>query len=361
MARIRGMLAGLGPYLLVSAILTSAAPSQTPPAEPPPVALELAPPIARIGQSSAVTVLNVSPDGRRVGIGRANGEVEIWDTLSRQTAMRRNFDGRVVVALSPDLETVATLLRRQATLVPRQYGIEIWELKSGDLRHTLQRKDGLMVLATSFSPDGETLAVAVGQFYFGGVHLWDLRNGRLRRELEEIADDIGTTCGVTSVTFSPDGSVVYANDILSAKHHLNGVVGLWDTPTGKWRASLNGGKNSWSWFSLAVSADQAKLAVIDRGKARLWDLGTATLIRELELSTDVREGRAESRANPYSGYWTDRELSVEFSPDGKLLATSNGTVEVWDVATGSRKLMINLEIRGSQSCYCSVNFWAKSV
>ena len=113
-------------------------------------------------------------------------------------------------------------------------------------------------------------------------------------------------------------------------------MGLWDTDTGKWQTSLTGEENPAAWKSLSVSPDEKTVAVIDRKKVRLLSLDTRAQRSELELSVRVRQ----SRVIPYSGFWTDRELDLAFSPEGDLLATSNGTVEVWDVTSGKRRLTL---------------------
>ena len=127
-----------------------------------------------------------------------------------------------------------------------------------------------------------------------------------------------------------------ATKVSSSARDSVSVVGLWDARTGKWQASLTGEKNPAWWKSLSVSQDGGILAVIDRNKVRLWDLEKKALRREMELSGNLRE----SSVSPYSGFWTDRELCAAFSPDGDLLATSNGTVEVWDLTSGKRRLTL---------------------
>ena len=71
--------------------------------------------------------------------------------------------------------------------------------------------------AIAFSPDGRMLAT-------GGVdplvHLWDVRTGKLIRELEQ---DVGGA--VCSLEFSPDGRIL-------AVSGGEAVASLWDVATG---------------------------------------------------------------------------------------------------------------------------------
>jgi WD40 repeat protein len=100
--------------------------------------------------------------------------------------------------------------------------VQLWDLASGELRHTVTGDSGLMTSAT-FSPDGRTLAVASAE---GTARLWDTATGVLVHTL------IGHAGAVNSVGFSPDGRTV-------ATAGADGTVRLWDASTGQIRHTLN--------------------------------------------------------------------------------------------------------------------------
>jgi WD40 repeat protein len=204
--------------------------------------------------------------------------------------------------------------------------------------------------AVAFSPDGESIAV-VG--YAPIICLWDLS----RQSATAIAFPVQKA---TRVIFSPDGKslavasqldgTVFLCDLVTRRqrmvlHHPSPVVTIAFSPDGGWLATTM--KDDWSillWdlstgsrhvlqkdgpgpvSSLAFSPDGTALASarLWENHVRLWDLGT-------------REERRVfvGHARPVN--------SIAFSPDGSLLATAanDGTLGLWIVATGRRRLSLN--------------------
>ena len=109
----------------------------------------------------------------------------------------------------------------------------------------------------AFSPDGRTLAT-------GGadplVHLWDVRTGKLLRELEQ---NVGNA--VWSLEFSPDGSVL-------AISGGDPYASLWDVATGEQLGPRLGGVGSRE-ATIDLSPDGRRLLMTHGdGKGAVWDV-----------------------------------------------------------------------------------------
>jgi WD40 repeat protein len=109
----------------------------------------------------------------------------------------------------------------------------------------------------AFSPDGSTLAT-------GGadplVHLWEVRTGKLVRELEQ---NVGNA--VWALEFSPDGSVL-------AISGGDPYASLWDVATGEQLGPRLGGVGSRE-ATVDMSSDGRRLLMTHGdGRGAIWDI-----------------------------------------------------------------------------------------
>ena len=171
------------------------------------------------------------------------------------------------------------------------------------------------VSSVAFSPDGTLLASGSDFFYPAPremlVRLWDVASQR------EVARLEGHTWFVRSVAFSPDGTL-----LASGSDELK----LWNVATREEIANLYGGAY------VAFSPDGATLAAGGGSTdvVYLWDVPTRELVATL--------GGYEWQIN-----------AVAFSPDGTLLATGSGheiegegAVKLWDVESQSNIAIFEL-------------------
>ena len=175
------------------------------------------------------------------------------------------------------------------------------------------------VSSVSFSPDGSVLASASLD---KTVKLWRVADGGLIRTLTGHSDY------VYSVSFSPDGSVL-------AGASSDKTVKLWRVADGGLIRTLEGHSDEVS--SVSFSPDGSVLASGSwrGGTIKLWRVADGGLIRTL------------------TGH-SDYVYSVSFSPDGSVLAgaSSDKTVKLWRVADGG--LIRTLE--GHSDGVASVSF-----
>jgi WD40 repeat protein len=215
--------------------------------------------------SGEVKSLAFSPDGLTLAAGTSSGTVTVWDVASR--SLRRgplqvapadadvgvtfSADGSVLatsafdgvklwdaatgaaigsvgygpsaggVAFSPTAPLIALVREGGFRSDARDEIADIWDVTRRSLLRTMHVGPGdqryLVGQAVDFSPDGRTLATGgIG----ANVHLWDVRTGKLVRELEQ---NVG---GVLTLDFSRDGS------ILAMSGEGEPFASLWDVATG---------------------------------------------------------------------------------------------------------------------------------
>jgi WD40 repeat protein len=185
--------------------------------------------------------------------------------------------------------------------------IHLWQVST--FRQILSLKGHeSWVWSVSFSPDGQTLASSSQDCT---IKLWDTRTGQCLRTLQ------GGESIIRSVELSPDGKTL-------ASGHGDATVRLWDVSTGECLKTLQGHDRSvWSvTFNPVRGASPEETGRIlasssDDQTVKLWDVHTGACIKTLSGHT--------------SWVW-----SVSFSPDGQTLASSDDRmVKLWDVPTGA--------------------------
>ncbi|HWN95158.1 MAG TPA: WD40 repeat domain-containing protein, partial [Methylomirabilota bacterium] len=121
-----------------------------------------------------------------------------------------------------------------------------------------------------------------------------------------------------SVAFSPDGK------LLASGGHLDGTVRLWQIPRAR-ASSLQQPRTNEFW-RVAFSPESRLLAVaaID-ASVHLFDAVTEELVATLKPTNNLTD---------VSLSWEVRDLPLDFSRDGRLLAAGNGNhrATIWDVA-----------------------------
>lgn len=283
------------------------------------------------GHRSKVSSLRFSPDSRFVAASSHDSSlVMLWDARTHRRLATLDGHERPVqsVAFSPDARTLATSsfidgttrlwsvpTHRQLasidagagwarfspdgrTLVTSGFQSSSMQLVDVRTHRRLGTLDAIdkSIHSVTFSPDGNTLALASGN---GRLRLWDLGRRSLTATL------VGHTDKVQSVSFTPDGTTLVSSDDA-------GAVMVWDVRTHRRLTTLTG--HTGVVWSAVVSPDGKTLATAgDDRVIRLWDIET------------------HRYSAMYAGH-TGVVNSAFFSPDGNTLVTSSSdlTVRLWD-------------------------------
>ncbi|MEV0401914.1 protein kinase [Actinoallomurus sp. NPDC050550] len=244
----------------------------------------------------------ISPDGKLVAFGGESGMIRVYDTASHKLRWR----------FRPSSE---------------QY---------------------LDTYALAFSPDGQTLAVAIDK-----VTLWDIP-GHKHRQLDDFGDAVGTlqfsadgrtltalgmggkfgTWNVGTGTYTPAGAIALPNDgdvcdtALSANGRYaacgysnfggnddDGIV-VWDIENNQQMAAW---PNSPWEYGLTLSPDGKKVLFSDEDKpVQVWDVASHRQTGSLAVEVSSSKN------------------ALAFSPDGSRLAVpdpdTDGVIQIWDVS-----------------------------
>jgi len=170
----------------------------------------------------------------------------------------------------------------------------------------------------AFTPDGKTLA-SNGT---SGIKLWDVATGTEMRTID--------TAGI-SIIFSSDGMTLVSTSGSWIGH--DGTVEWWDVTTGKLLRKLEG------FGSVTLSPDLKTLA------SETWERGYQTItLYSMETGAKLFNLPVRKVNDPHAPFELLEHAvnSVSFSFDGSTLAVvDSSSIELWDIAKGSRVRTIN--------------------
>jgi RNA polymerase sigma factor (sigma-70 family) len=286
----------------------------------------------RLCQGDNVEAAVFSHDGKMLASsGDYRGEhnfIRLWD-LSSGKELRRFPGESHDLAFSPDSRLFAASREfSELCLWNVSTGKQLWcwDVKA---EPRAPNESAPKFYGIAFSPDGKTLAVALGD---KTVRLIETITGKERQRLKDNA---------TNVAFAPDGKS------LACYHFMGKTVSLWNWAEAKKQHTLSHPEASIS--SLAFSPSGRQLAVKPEfvNKIFLWDTATERERRQVPaagISHCLRftpDGKSLSTGDWSFDLATAKDTRVEgwdrgiaLSPDCRRWArTLLGSLRVWDTAT----------------------------
>jgi RNA polymerase sigma factor (sigma-70 family) len=305
------------------------------------------------GHVMAVSTLAFLPDGKTLASGSWDGSIRLWDTTTGKELrqMQGYLNTITSIAVSKDGKMLASGSWDRI--------VRLWDVAKGEERQPTQgNKSGLWAVA--ITPDGRRVATGGEE---GVVRLWDASSGKEILRLIEpglilppggggtlrliVGDDLQFSADGKIVTV-PSGFALGRWNVETGKQiqqkHYQPAQGLYPTPDGKFVIGRDGEGNfllmdaatgkkirqfkaSQRNFISAVSPDSKYLACgspEENGTVVVWEMATG-------------KERCRCKGAPHIAY------ALVFSPDGKHLAGSTSNMQVfqpensiylWDAATG---------------------------
>jgi RNA polymerase sigma factor (sigma-70 family) len=295
--------------------------------------------------AGSVWSMAFAPDGKTLAVNC--GCIQLWDmgtcTQLLVDLARAGHSMEVdSLAVSPDGRVLASACYGEGTLC-------LWSTTTGKLLH---RMPGYKIACrhTCFSPDGEL--VASGGID-GFLHLWETATGKERRRfpIEELKPEGGWQF-VDALALSSDGKQLVAVTRGSQSCQVN----IWDTITGKLlkRRKVEDDGSSFTPNASGITARTPEgMAIHDTASGKeLVRIAGALDLDRIKFSADSKLLAAVHRQEAAGGATvvsvaeaatgseilrieTLRVHILAFSPDSRILATSDGdVVSLWEMATG---------------------------
>jgi WD40 repeat protein len=285
------------------------------------------------GHEGWLTSLAFTRDGKRIISSSWDGTAKLWDVSRDHEAIRLMANqgplDSISIAFSPDSKRIASNTDGMTKVWDANACVELMTLH-GPVTG-FQGKVSIV-----FSPDGGLIGATIPG---GMIKVWNAETSAevitLRAPGQQVWD----------LAFSPDNKRIAGASV--TLDQARGVIKIWDISNGKEIMALPL-EEFLMPFSVAFSPDGKYLSsglyvvpnrqggfVKERGAVKVWDASSGTEVRTMT-----------SEDGPV--------LCVEFSPDGKLIASGNHivTAKVWDVATGAELVTLN----GHDGAVCSIAF-----
>lgn len=281
-----------------------------------------------VGAAGQVTGVGILPDGKTIVSGQRSGVIAVWDAITGSLKKAIPIPDHQVSALvlSPDGKTLAAALPwKTFTLTMEEKGetserIDLFDTTTWMARRTLSSSGPSGFDSLAFSPDSHLLAASAHD----AVLLWDAASG-------EPKPLPGRFILQNGLAFSPSGTLFAVGE--------NGIP-VYDLPAfvKRERELGIGGNHNWPVFT----ADSKTLITANEsGELEFWKV----------------EGVDQDRSHPTFAKMQHPApiMAIAVSSDGQWIASGDrdGTIFVWDAATGEKKATL----LGHHGPVSSLQFW----
>lgn len=333
------------------------------------------------GHRSAVLAVHLSGDGTWLVSGSSDETVKIWDLSAKK--LRHTLKGH-----EDEVLAVLVSLDQQTVWSASQSEIRQWHLETGELLQTITQGDAPIAIASeilasshegsriklwhrntcqlqsiyygfpslsalNISPVGQILACGDSD---GDTKILDLRTGKLLHILaghQETVWAIAMPHSRTLATASEDGTIHIWR---VAQQEEGETMKNNPIPHTRWSCvyTLSGHSDCISGVALTPDA-QTLASGSEDGTIRLWNPYTGTLLQTLEGDRDgvysvaihpngsllASSGHFDHSIKVWDLstqdllYTLDGFGSLAMSADGRILVSSGGGIDLWDLETGS--------------------------
>ena len=261
-------------------------------------------------QSIAITGIHLSQDGRFVLSVALDSSAILWDYATGKEIVKVSGVSRVIgrCALSPDARTLYS---------GKEKTLRKWDLGNGRLSGEIGAVDEIRSVAITW--DGKFVLTDIRDARSNGSVV--IRDSATLAEVGRLEGEMAT------VRSRKDGNLLYVN--------RSGELRLVSLPRGDTirtypNRSLFLGNNDGERDSAILSPDGLQVLKIADGlcKMETWNLAT---------------GKKSRSFDTFLGFGNSIILSLDFSPDGKFIATSSQDkqIRIWESLTG--KLIRNFK------------------
>ena len=275
---------------------------------------------ARFGKGKTCCGVKMSPDGKHFVIGTSIGlwwydvfsmlPISLWETEQGVSNMAFSHDGKWIVINNKD------------------YIVKVLNVQSGECIYKMNTQDAFGGL--TISSNGKWIATADIK---GIVKVLDIHQGICIGQMDRGKHEWRSN-DISQLEFSPDGNLLagtaqnsklYSPDDSLLNPDTEGEqTYVWHPETGEVILKFAG-------RDFVFSADSRLLA-----SASADDDHSFSDTERVDRCVSVWDMKNGERVSHFTEH-TDWVESVVFSPCGKFIASSDETLRVWDVATGTQK------------------------